>query len=98
MTLAMERKRSTSPSLYCLLLIKAVIVFCISNKSLINTKILLLVITKIGKKYISRESSHKLKGQDNAFILLPLSAVKRGVCCFQKLIGINNYSLNFHFF
>ncbi|AIN17949.1 hypothetical protein CH54_1558 [Yersinia rochesterensis] len=55
MTLAIERKRLIDFPLYLSLWIKAVILFCFSKKLLMNTLLLLIEITKSGKKHLSEQ-------------------------------------------
>ncbi len=55
MTLAIERKRLIDFPLYLSLWIKVVILFCFSKKLLMNTLLLLIEITKSGKKHLSEQ-------------------------------------------
>ncbi|OVZ89020.1 hypothetical protein D5F51_16820 [Yersinia hibernica] len=52
MTLAIERRRLIGFPMYCLLWINAVALFYFSKKILMNTLLLLIDITKRGKKYL----------------------------------------------
>ncbi len=54
MTLAIKSKRLIGHFLYLLLWINAVVHFRFSKKILINLVLVLLGITKSGKKYLSR--------------------------------------------
>ncbi|OWF67760.1 hypothetical protein B4901_17215 [Yersinia frederiksenii] len=55
MTLAIEDKRLIGLSLYLLLLKNAVMLFCFSKKLLTSTILVLLAITKSGRKYLPRK-------------------------------------------